>query len=91
MVAQPRRRDPIAKLQSSPLALVLDEVGWGVPAWLFRETARHGRQADGRAELNGGRGVYPPVETKRVCKELKIKGICGVLLNDDENDGRQVY
>jgi hypothetical protein len=36
-------------------------------------------------------GVYPAVETKRVCKGMKGKRIGGFLWRNDGSDGWQMY
>jgi hypothetical protein len=54
----------------------------GIPAFFLRSW--------GALKISRG-GCTPPVETKRAGKEMKIKGIFGVLLYNDENEGRQVY
>ena len=53
------------------------------------ETSRRGEKIRRESETEWWEGVYPPVEAKRAGKEMKIQGICGVLLYDDGNHGRQ--
>ena len=69
----------------SELRVLTQLTAWNDSRVLFTQTAPleiRGKLGDAK-----GGGVYPPVVTERVRKAMKVKGMEGAPLDEDEDEG----